>query len=54
MICVAGNIANLAKSMLPFSDGPRNCVGMNFANANMRIVLLVSVKLLSVWLVLSS
>uniref|UniRef100_A0A7S3R9P3 Cytochrome P450 n=1 Tax=Dunaliella tertiolecta TaxID=3047 RepID=A0A7S3R9P3_DUNTE len=35
-----GNAAAPSKSMLPFSDGPRNCVGLNFANANIRTVLL--------------
>jgi cytochrome P450 len=39
---LVGNAANLGKSWLPFSDGPRSCLGMAQAAMNMRAVLMVS------------
>jgi len=36
-----GHAAAKQKSMLPFSDGPRNCIGLNFAHVSVRMVLLV-------------
>ncbi|KAF5839758.1 cytochrome P450 [Dunaliella salina] len=35
-----GQAGAQSKSMLPFSDGPRNCIGLNFAYASVRTVLL--------------
>jgi cytochrome P450 len=36
-----GNSANLTKSWLPFSTGPRDCVGQAMAMMNIRCVLIV-------------
>jgi cytochrome P450 len=38
-----GNSANLTKSWLPFSTGPRDCVGQAMAMMNIRCVLMVRV-----------
>lgn len=35
-----GQAGAQSKSLLPFSDGPRNCIGLNFAYASVRTVLL--------------
>ena len=44
---LSGNTAALNKSMLPFSDGPRNCLGMSMAMVVVRTVLMVGVMLAS-------